>query len=85
MKISIDVDVSPQEARELFGWPDLSQLHETTLSALNEQLANGNQEALMAMLKPYLASIKSFLKTWPPRARKNKYQDVLCNSKITVT
>ncbi|QCZ94836.1 DUF6489 family protein [Salinimonas iocasae] len=56
MKISIDVDISPQEARELFGWPDLSQLHETTLSALNEQLANGNHEALMAMLKPYLAS-----------------------------
>ncbi|WP_018982472.1 hypothetical protein [Salinimonas chungwhensis] len=56
MKISIDVDMSPQEARELFGWPDLSKLHETTLSALNEQLAGGNQEALLEMLKPYLSN-----------------------------
>lgn len=54
MKISIDVDLSPQEARELFGWPDLSQLHESTLAAMQQQLAKGDSEALMALLQPYI-------------------------------
>lgn len=54
MKISIDIDLSPQEAREFMGWPDLSKLHEATLSQLSEQLKDGNQETMMAMLKPYL-------------------------------
>ncbi|AXR05163.1 hypothetical protein [Salinimonas sediminis] len=54
MKISIDMELSPQEARELCGWPDLSKLHESTLNLLVDQLKSGNQEALMSMLKPYL-------------------------------
>ena len=54
MKISIDIDMSPQEARELMGWPDMTKLHEATISSLNEQLKSGNQEVMMSMLKPYL-------------------------------
>ncbi|MBU3020766.1 DUF6489 family protein [Aestuariibacter sp. A3R04] len=54
MKISIDIDLSPQEAREFMGWPNLSKLHEATLSQLSEQIKDGNQEAMMTMLKPYL-------------------------------
>ncbi len=54
MKITIDVDLSPQEARELMGWPDMSKLHDTTIRMLTEQLQSGNQEAMMSMLKPYL-------------------------------
>lgn len=54
MKISVDVDLSPQEARELMGWPDMSKLHETTVNMLTEQLKSGNQEVMMSMLKPYL-------------------------------
>lgn len=54
MKITIDVDLSPQEARELMGWPDMSKLHETTINMMAEQLQSGNQEALMSMLKPYM-------------------------------
>ena len=54
MKISIDIDLSPKEARELMGWPDMSKLHEATISQLSEQIKSGNQEAMMSMLKPYL-------------------------------
>ncbi|GGW78556.1 hypothetical protein GCM10007391_08980 [Alteromonas halophila] len=56
MKISIDIDMSPQEARELMGWPDMSKLHEASIASLNEQLKSGNQEVMMSMLKPYLDS-----------------------------
>lgn len=54
MKITIDVDLSPQEAREFMGWPDMSKLHDTTIHMLTEQLQSGNQEAMMSLLKPYL-------------------------------
>lgn len=54
MKITIDVDLSPQEARELMGWPDMSQLHEATMKYIEEQLKAGNQDVMMSVLKPYL-------------------------------
>ncbi len=54
MKISVDIDISPQEARELMGWPDMTALHEASIASLNEQLKSGNQEVMMSMLKPYL-------------------------------
>ncbi|QJR80599.1 hypothetical protein CA267_007320 [Alteromonas pelagimontana] len=54
MKISVDVDISPKEARELMGWPDMSKLYETSISTLSEQMQNGNTDAMMSMLKPYL-------------------------------
>ncbi|WP_137168332.1 hypothetical protein [Salinimonas lutimaris] len=54
MKLSIDIDLTPAEARELFGWPDLSELHQKTLATFAEQLNDGNQDAAMALLKPYL-------------------------------
>ncbi|TPV58436.1 hypothetical protein FJ444_10385 [Aestuariibacter sp. GS-14] len=54
MKISIDIDLSPSEARELLGWPDMTKIHEASIAMFTEQMKNGNQEAMMSMLKPYL-------------------------------
>ena len=54
MKISIDIDLSPKEAREMMGWPDMSKIHEATISQLQEQIKSGNPEVMMSMLKPYL-------------------------------
>ncbi|MBU2978610.1 DUF6489 family protein [Alteromonas sp. C1M14] len=54
MKISLDIDLTPQEAREFIGWPDMSKIHEATLSQLNEQIKSGDQEAMMSLLKPFL-------------------------------
>ena len=54
MKISIDIDLSPSEARELLGWPDMTKIHEASIAMFTEQMKNGNQEAMMTMLKPYL-------------------------------
>ncbi len=54
MKISVDIDLSPSEARELLGWPDMTKVHETTIAMFTDQLKNGNQEAMMNLLKPYL-------------------------------
>lgn len=61
MKVNIELDISPQEARELMGWPDLSDVHETLIESFNEQIRSGDNEAVMAMMKPFLQdSQKSF-------------------------
>lgn len=54
MKITVDLDLTPQEARELLGWPDMSQLHSATIKHLTELLQDGNQETYSSLLKPYL-------------------------------
>ncbi len=55
MKVIIEIDLSPKEARELMGWPDVSRFHETMLNSLGEQLKNGGNEALTALLQPFMA------------------------------
>ncbi len=53
MKITIDVELSPKEARELVGWPDLSSLHESTLQQLQAQVQGGDPDAISALFKHY--------------------------------
>ena len=50
MKITVDIDLSPSEARELLGWPDMTKIHEATIAMFTEQLKNGNQETMMTLL-----------------------------------
>lgn len=54
MKVNIEIDLSPQEARELMGFPDLGKFHETLLHSLEEQLKSGGNEKLNAMLTPFI-------------------------------
>lgn len=61
MKVNIKLDLSPAEARELMGWPDVSQFHEVMLKSLEGQLKDGGSEALATMLQPFMAeSQKAF-------------------------
>lgn len=54
MKVNIEIDLSPQEARELMGFPDLGKFHETLLKSMEEQLKTGGNEALTTMLQPFI-------------------------------
>ncbi len=61
MKVNIEIDLSPKEARELMGWPDVSQFQSKLMESVNEQLKNGDNENLNAMLQPFFAeSQKAF-------------------------
>ena len=55
MKVNVEIDLSPQEARELMGWPDVSKFHETMMNSLGEQLKSGGNETLTALLQPFMA------------------------------
>jgi len=56
MKLKLDVDCTPEEARAFFGLPDVKPLQEALLSEVQEQL----RTALSAM-EP-----EAMLKTWLP-------------------
>lgn len=44
MKINIEVDVSPEEMRELMGLPELKGLHEAVLTQVSDRLKNSVEQ-----------------------------------------
>ena len=47
MKISIDVDLSPEELRRLFGLPDFTPAQNLIVEALNRQIEKGLDGSLL--------------------------------------
>src|SRR3546814_17016983 len=56
MKFNIEIDCTPEEARRLFGLPDLEPLHAIYLDRVKELMANG--------ITPDM--VQSMVKTWVP-------------------
>lgn len=54
MKVNVEIDLSPAEARELMGWQDLSQLHERFLKLAAEQMKSGDPTTINALMQPFL-------------------------------
>jgi hypothetical protein len=62
MKINLDIDCTPEEARAFFGLPDVKPLQEALLKEVQERLA-ANLKAMdpETMLKTWLpATLKGF-------------------------
>lgn len=54
MKISVDVDCTPEEARRFMGLPDLSGIHEIYLSQIRRNLEEGvTPEAMSRMMQAW--------------------------------
>ena len=56
MKFNIEIDCTPEEARRLFGLPDLEPLHDIYLGRVKELMAKG--------ITPDM--VQSMVKTWVP-------------------
>jgi hypothetical protein len=54
MKLSVEIDCTPEEARRFLGLPDLSPLNEHIVAEMGKHI-----EANMALLSP-----DEFVKTW---------------------
>lgn len=56
MKITIDIDCTPEEARTFLGLPDMQPFHDTILKEMEKRLTHGIQaedmEALMKLWMP---------------------------------
>ena len=56
MKITIDVECTPQEARECLGFPDVAALQDAVMDKVREQLLSN-----LTAMEP-----EALLKTWLP-------------------
>ena len=56
MKIKIDIDCTPEEARSFFGLPDVRPMQEALISQLQERMS-----ANLAAMDP-----ETMIKTWMP-------------------
>lgn len=55
MKIKIDVDCSPEEARAFFGLPDVKPMQDAALQAIQERLGKGLEaQDLEALMKAWM-------------------------------
>jgi hypothetical protein len=56
MKVTIEVDCTPEEARRLAGLPDLTPIHDRYLAML--------QESMSGTVRPEM--LESLMKSWTP-------------------
>lgn len=49
MKIKLDIDCTPEEARRFMGLPDVTALHEAWLKKAQTAMAEGDAAEIMAM------------------------------------
>ena len=56
MKISIDVDLTPEEARRFFGLPDVKPLQDEVVERMREQMSAGAEGLDPAAMMPPLMS-----------------------------
>ncbi|WP_371193562.1 hypothetical protein [Glaciecola sp. SC05] len=54
MKISIDFELTPAEAREMFGLPDFSELHQSITAEALKKCQEDPQAAFESIIKPAL-------------------------------
>lgn len=56
MKINIELDISPEEVRRLYGLPDLSNIHQTLSSTISDSLNKGDDKAIKQLLTPLIST-----------------------------
>ncbi len=65
MKITVDVDCTPEEARRFMGLPDLTPVHEAYVSKMVDTVQNGvSPDMLTSMLKSWAPMGDAGMKMW---------------------
>lgn len=65
MKITVDVDCTPEEARRFMGLPDLGPLHETYLAKMRSAIDQGiTPETIQSMMQSWSPMGEAGLSLW---------------------
>ncbi len=65
MKVTVDIDCTPEEARRFMGLPDLSAVHEAYLSKLRTAIDQGiSPDAISSMVQNWAPMGEAGLKIW---------------------
>ncbi len=52
MKIHVEIDITPEELRKLYGVPDMTKLQTMMIEQINEKLTGADMESLTQFLRP---------------------------------
>jgi hypothetical protein len=65
MKINVEVDCTPEEARRFMGLPDLTPIHDVYIAKMLETVKSGiSSDTMEAMLKGWAPMGDSGMKLW---------------------
>jgi len=65
MKINVEVDCTPEEARRFMGLPDLTPVHDAYISKMLETVQGGlTPDALTSMLKSWTPMGEAGMNLW---------------------
>jgi hypothetical protein len=82
LKINVEIDLTPEELKKLYGVPDISKLQGIVIDQVNEKLLGADAESLRTFIKPfftdgmkaveaYQSFLSGFLRTMTPSSRDN--------------
>lgn len=65
MKVTVDIDCTPEEARRFMGLPDLSSVHDAYVERLRAAMAEGlTPDAVNEMMKGWAPMGEAGFKMW---------------------
>ena len=65
MKLNVEVDCTPEEARRFLGLPDLTPVHDKYVATLMETLENGmSSDSFEAMIKSWAPMGEAGMRLW---------------------
>lgn len=66
MKITVDVDCTPEEARRFMGLPDLTPVHDAYIAQMLDAVKSGgvSRDALEGMMKSWMPMGEAGVKLW---------------------
>ncbi|QPQ54536.1 hypothetical protein IC614_09360 [Allosphingosinicella flava] len=65
MKVSVDIDCTPEEARRFLGLPDLTPIHDLYLEQMRKAMTDGiGQEAFGEMMKSWAPLGENGMALW---------------------
>ncbi len=64
MKIHVELDITPEEARRLYGLPDLTEINGKMLEGLRDTLSAGGDTAFGKLLGPIMANGLSSIESY---------------------
>ncbi|MGF7148335.1 hypothetical protein FHS96_001963 [Sphingomonas zeicaulis] len=65
MKMNVEVDCTPEEARRFLGLPDLAPIHEKYIANLTQTMEKGlTPEAMETLMKAWTPMGESGLRLW---------------------
>lgn len=65
MKISVDVDCTPEEARRFMGLPDLSSVHEVYIDKMKRTIEDGlTPEGITTMMQNWAPMGEASMNLW---------------------